>query len=486
MKKKTLGFALGCFLLLTLWPVWPPSTLWAEKLSYKIVRDDTDWTQARKGEYYIRFIARYANLRKDEQHGGLWTALVELLKGKAHPRALVIASAGYRGSRDEVQAGRILLSLNPESQEYDDSLISYNKPLLPPMRVSNFNQLNLVIEVRQSKVREPALFVEILNSAGRVPMLNEAAMGQLSLAADLLNAITSVIPEEKGHRLVADIDMETRDTLFATKRIVVFPASEQAQIEALNGRYPASKADVTADQLETLPSMIVIDVEKRRRLIEDAKTLFSATNPMSKPLQECAHDLKKFNNEDKLKYCRHIMRPYVEDILGLNTEDSAIAVVMTLWRGGFDPDRTGAHLRFPGCFDHNDLELTRLSGGKVGSCTSTDCRATFNFMQHWAAFGELQGLLAEKVRVRNNLGDTGTSQEYAAEEFADRFECAGTYWNYQGTVFGGEYGAHLYQNNEKIEAGIQIFFKDVRACRESQGIDVDACRITRLIFNKRP
>jgi len=486
MKKKTMRYTLGCFFLLAIAPILHSSNLSAEELSYKTVPDKTDWRNVRKGEYYIRFIARYANLRKDEKKNKLWASLVELLKGKAHPKALVVASAGYKGSREDVQAGRILLSLNPETAEYDDSLISYNKPLLPPMRVSNFNQLNLVIDVRQSTVRDPAMFAKILNAANSVPMLNEAAMGQLSLATDLLNIITSVIPEEKGHRLVADIDIETRDKLFATKRIVVFPSSEQDEIEALKGQYPESKADFKADQLITLPSMIVIDIEKRRRLVEDVKTLFSATNPIATHLHESANAIKKFKREDKLKYCKNIIRPYVEDTLGLNTEDSAIAIVMTMWRGGFDPDKTGAHLRNPGCFDHNDLELTRLNGGKVGSCTSTDCQAAFNFMQHWASFRDLGNVISEKVRVRNNLDDNSTSHPFSADEFVNQFECEGTYWGYKGTPLGGEYGAHLYHNNKKVAASIRIFFKDVRKCRESPGIDVDQCRVTRLIFNKRP
>jgi hypothetical protein len=486
MKRTIISCALLFFLVSAITALFPDSTLFAEELAYKTVPDNTDWSNVRKGEYYIRFIARYANLRKDKEKNKLWSALVELLKGKEHPKALVIASAGYKGSKEDVQAGRILLSLNPENEEYDDSLISYNKPLLPPMRVSNFNQLNLVIDIKQSTVREPAMFAKILNTATSVPMLNEAAMGKLSLATDLLNVITAAIPEEKGHRLVADIDIETRDKLFATKRIVVFPSSELGEIEALNGNYPESKADFTADQLENYPSMIVIDVEKRRRLVEDAKTLFNETNPLAEDLEAMTKALEKFtNNEEKLNYCKNIMRPYIENTLGLNTEDSAIAVVMTMWRGGFDPDKTGAHLRIPGCFDHNDLELARLCGGNPGSCTSTDCKATFNFMQRWAAFSELSGVLAEKVRVRSNLGENSENYNLTAEEFVDQFECEGTYRNYQGTPLGGEYNAYLYHNNERVSAHICIFFKNVLECRKSPGIDVDHCKITRLIFSKQ-
>ena len=124
MKKKNMRYALGCFLLLVITSILPSPNSSAEELSYKTVPDETDWRNVRKGEYYIRFIARYANLRKDAEKNKLWAALVELLKGKEHPKALVVASAGYKGSREDVQAGRILLSLNPEAEEYDDSLIS--------------------------------------------------------------------------------------------------------------------------------------------------------------------------------------------------------------------------------------------------------------------------------------------------------------------------------------------------------------------------
>ena len=120
MKRAIISYALLFFIVSVITPLFPDFNLYAEELVYKTVSDNTDWSKVRKGEYYIRFIARYANLRKDKEKNKLWSALAELLKGKEHPKALVIASAGYRGSREDVQAGRILLSLNPEKEEYDD------------------------------------------------------------------------------------------------------------------------------------------------------------------------------------------------------------------------------------------------------------------------------------------------------------------------------------------------------------------------------
>ena len=82
---------------------------------------------------------------------------------------------------------------------------------------------------------------------------------------------------------------------------------------------------------------------KKKQVIEDATTIFLDTNPISRPLKKHADAMKNLKNVERLQYCKSVLRPFVEDTLGFNVVDSAIAVVMTMDRGGFDPDMTGAY-----------------------------------------------------------------------------------------------------------------------------------------------
>jgi hypothetical protein len=458
----------------------------AEELIYKIVPDTADYSKENKGQYYIRFISRYAHFRDDTGNGGFWAALKDLFKGEKHPKVLVIASADYGSSRSTSKAGRVLLSLDPSDKQYDDSTADYNKPLLPHMRLSHQTELKLVIEFKKSTIRDPSILANIINAANSVPFLDEAAQGKISLAADILNAICSAIPEDQGHRLRADIGLGELDALFGVKRIVVYPSSEHAAIENLRGNFPSSKGEVAASQWDTLPSMIIIDVEKRKQVIEDATTIFLDTNPISEPLKKHANAMQKMNNVERLQYCRSVLRPFVEDILGFNVVDSAIAVVMTMDRGGFDPDKTGAYLRHPGCYDFNDLELARAYNGRPGSCSSTDCRTVVNFIQHWAANINLSPMLQETVSVIDNLGDTRKVQTLTPRQFSDQYISAATYRDYNGTSIGGEIEVDLYDDKGKeVTTRMKVIFENVRQCRRSDKVEFASCRIRRLIFDRK-
>ena len=457
----------------------------AEELIYKTVADTTDYSEAKKGQYYIRFISRYAHFRDDTGSKGIWDVLKELFKGEEHPKVLVVASADYQGGGVAGRAGSVLLSLDPTDKKHDDSIAAYNRPLLPYMRISHQHELNLIMEFKKSKVRDPSVLANIINSANSVPFLDEAAQGKISMAADILNAISVAIPEDKGHRLRADIGLGNPDDLFGVKRIVVYPSSEHATIESLQGNYPDSKGEIAASKWDALPSMIVVDIEKRRKVIEDATTVFLDTNPISDPLEKHANAMKKLKSKEKLQYCINVLRPFVEDTLGFNVNDSSIAVVMTMDRGGFDPDKTGEYLRYKGCYDFNDLELTREYNGKPGSCTSTDCRATTSFIQHWAKT-DLSEVLKESISVIDNLGDKRKVKNLTGEEFSLQYVSAATYRNYVGTTIGGEVEVdHIDEAGNEIASKMKLIFEDIEECRRSDKVDVQGCKIRRVILDKK-
>jgi len=346
--------------------------------------------------------------------------------------------------------------------------------------------MNLIIEFKKSTVRDPSVLANIINSANSVPFLDEAAQGKISMAADILNAISVAIPEDKGHRLSAGIGLEDLDALLGIKRIVIYPSSEQAAIEDLQGNFPDSKGQIGASKWDTLPSMIIIDVEKKMQVINDATTIFLDTNPISEHLQKHANAMKNLNSVEKLQYCKSVLRPFVEDTLGLNVHDSAIAVVMTMDRGGFDPDKTGAYLRYQGCYNFNDLELTRKCKGRVGSCTSTTCRAAVSFIQRWASNAGLSEVFEQKVSVVDNLGDKREVKTLTCDQFISQYVSAGEYRDYIGTSLGGEVEVDLYDGKGNVVTSkMKVFFNDVEECRRSDTVNVPGCKIRRLTFDKK-
>ena len=71
------------------------------------------------------------------------------------------------------------------------------------------------------------------------------------------------------------------------------------------------------------------------------------------------------NLEEKIGTCRRL-RAFLQTELGLNSRDETAVVLGAMREGGYDPDRSRAHLR--GCLTSEDIESARRAGFRWGSC----------------------------------------------------------------------------------------------------------------------
>ena len=156
------------------------------------------------------------------------------------------------------------------------------------------------------------------------------------------------------------------------------------------------------------PTFVALRVDRKEELFTPDLAL-GPGSPIREKVSRYVNELKATGDDEKIGTCRRL-RAFLQTELGLNSRDETAVVLGAMREGGYDPDRSRAHLR--GCLTSEDIDSARRAGFRWGSCAdSTACRLALAFADAWVGRKSFQGIATAPISWYDHLFETGARHD---------------------------------------------------------------------------
>lgn len=453
-------------------------------LRYKTFERDKIPPSRQYDQYYLRLIAEYAHFR-EKNNKDFWKRLRSIFKD-VNRKVLVTASGGFTAASEHIESSRLLLSLDPNGETFK-SYIRYGAAVMPAIRLQPSTSVSLMVEIKDTGIKKPTVLFETLSKVDSIPLINNLTSGYITLATSVIDSVTEIGGDDSTN-LGVRIDFNSVDELFKTEYIAVYSSYDENRINELGDKIPRKASEKSSANLHEFPSVILFRVDIKEKLLSPDLILNKSLSVVSDSLEEHLNRLKDIdNNREKILYCKHSLRPFLQDTLNLNRSDRAMASIIITDRAGYDPDRSNFHRNIPGCYSDAELaEVRRMIA--IGSCQSNKCQATIEFLLRWFNSQSLSDLLSDKFKVTNKLGGGYERKEYTSDQFLSKFALERPFGEFD-TILGGGAGLAvgvvlvIKETAQRYNANITFGFRDGFHCESDERND--DCQIVHLELSER-
>lgn len=372
----------------------------APALQLRVLTVPATESQAYRRDQYLHLVAYRANVTGNPD-SEFWRALRWYFVDR---NSSVILTA------DVKMNGRAfglfpLYSLKTSTASYNAAAIN-NLPLAAPLRLQEADDFSIhlsLIEVTQDHEEQLLRLLKgVSTTASALPVSTVVPGGEA--AFDVMTSLMQAVQILGKPKNVA-LEVEDHvNPLWKASYLVIVPTQDIEGFRADQARLLSPDWDARPDD----PTFVALRVDRKDQLFTPDLAL-GPSSPIRDKVSGFVRELKTVGDDEKVSVCRRL-RSFLQTDLGLNAKDETAVVLGAMREGGYDPDRSRAHLR--GCLSSDDIDAARRAGFRWGSCSdSTPCRLALGFADAWVGRKPLSGIAASPTSLYDHLFGSGTRRD---------------------------------------------------------------------------
>ena len=298
-----------------------------------------------------------------------------------------------------------LYTLKTSTASYTAAAVN-NLPLAAPMRLQDADDFSIhlsLVEVTQDHEEQLLKLLRgVSSTASALPVSTVVPGGEA--AFDVMTSVAQAVQILGKPQNVA-LEVEDHvNPLWGAAYLVILPAQDIERFRADQERLMSPDWVPRPDD----PTFVTLRVDRKDQLFTPDLAL-GPSSPIREKVSRYVNELKATGDDDKVGTCRRL-RAFLQTDLGLNSKDETAVVLGAMREGGYDPDRSRAHLR--GCLSSEDIDAARRDGFHWGSCNdSTACRLALAFADAWVSRKPFGSVAATPLSWYDHLFEPGTRRD---------------------------------------------------------------------------
>lgn len=372
----------------------PPS------LQLRVLRIPAADQPAYKRDEYLHLVANRANVTANPD-SQFWRALRYYFIDR-NSSVILTANVKVNGR----QFGLFpLYTLKTSTSSYTASAVN-NLPLAAPLRLQDADDFSInlsLVEVTQDHEEQLLKLLKgVSSTASSLPVSTVVPGGEA--AFDVMTSVAQAVQILGKPQDVALEVEEHVNPLWSAAYLVILPAQDIERFRADQNRLLSADWVPRGDD----PTFVALRVDRKQELFTPDLAL-GPGSPIRDKVSRYVNELKATGDDEKISTCRRL-RAYLQTELGLNSRDETAVVLGAMREGGYDPDRSRAHLR--GCLTAEDIDTARRAGFRWGSCTdSIACRQALAFADAWVGRKSFQGIATAPLSWYDHLFGNGNRRD---------------------------------------------------------------------------